>query len=203
MRLAVNADSLAIWVLPALAEVGGLLYDLTIDDQDHSADWLKRGAVSGAITASPGPIPGCDSTAMGALPYATTCSPGFAARWFGEGVNAETLARAPCLTFDRKDRLQRTWADQAAGRRVALPTHFLPSTGDFVTAARLGLGWGLNPLALAQSALDSGDLVEPIPGHRLSTPLFWQVSRQAAPALRDLTRALMRHAARLLIPPGA
>ena len=38
MRLAVNVDSLAIWVLPALAEVGGLLYDLTIDDQDHSAE---------------------------------------------------------------------------------------------------------------------------------------------------------------------
>ena len=47
LRIAVNADSLATWVLPALAEVEGVRFDLVIDDQDHSAGLLRRGEVAG------------------------------------------------------------------------------------------------------------------------------------------------------------
>ncbi len=43
LRIAVNADSLATWVIPALAATEGLLFDLVIDDQDVSQDWLRRG----------------------------------------------------------------------------------------------------------------------------------------------------------------
>jgi len=39
--LAVNADSLATWFCAAMAPIEGLLFQLQIDDQDHSADWLK------------------------------------------------------------------------------------------------------------------------------------------------------------------
>ena len=42
-RIAVNADSLATWVIPALAATSGFLFDLVIDDQDVSQDWLRRG----------------------------------------------------------------------------------------------------------------------------------------------------------------
>ncbi|MBL9054474.1 MAG: LysR family transcriptional regulator, partial [Tabrizicola sp.] len=41
LRIAVNADSLATWVIPALAATKGLLFDLVIDDQDVSQDWLR------------------------------------------------------------------------------------------------------------------------------------------------------------------
>ena len=43
VRLAVNADSLATWFVTALANLPDLLVDLVIDDQDHSADWLRDG----------------------------------------------------------------------------------------------------------------------------------------------------------------
>lgn len=198
LRLAVNADSLATWILPALAETEGFLFELTVDDQDHSADWLKRGEVAAAITARAAPIPGCDCIALGALPYAATCAPAFAARWFPDGVTAEALSRAPCLTFNRKDRLQAQWAEAATGHRLALPTHFLPTPQGFITAAKLGIGWGMNPVALVKEDLAAGRLVELRPGQRLATPLYWQVSRQAAPALAPLTRALKRQAALFL-----
>ena len=55
LRLAVNADSLATWVIPALAATEGFLFDLVIDDQDVSQYWLKRGEVQAAITAHPAP----------------------------------------------------------------------------------------------------------------------------------------------------
>lgn len=200
LRIAVNADSLATWALPALAAAKGFLFDITVDDQDHSADLLRAGEVTGAITSHGRAIAGCDLHPLGALPYAVTCTPAFAARRFGQGITPATLARAPCLTFNRKDRLQRDWADGLAGVRLSVPTHYLPTTQGITEAIRLGLGWGANPVALFQPLLTTGELVELIPGRRFSTPLYWQVSHQAAPALRDLTRALKHQAASLLIP---
>src|ERR1700761_1659985 len=41
IRIAVNADSLATWFIEAMAATEGVLYDLVLDDQDHSADWLR------------------------------------------------------------------------------------------------------------------------------------------------------------------
>ena len=40
-RIAVHADSLATWVIPALAETSDMLFHLDIDDQDCSQDWLN------------------------------------------------------------------------------------------------------------------------------------------------------------------
>ncbi len=202
LRLAINADSLATWVLPALAEVEGFRYDITVDDQDHSADWLRRGEVSAAITAHGAPIPGCDATPLGALGYAATCAPGFAARWFAQGVTPEALNHAPCLAFDRKDRLQHAWVASALGLRVALPLHYLPTAQGFVEAAMMGLGWGMNPVAIAAPLLADGRLVELIPDHRISTLLYWQVSRQTAAALDPLTKGLRRAARKILEEPG-
>ena len=106
MRIAVNADSLATWVLPALAEVEGVLFNLVIDDQEVSQDWLKRGEVLGAITSHPGPLQGCDTMPLGALRYRATASPAYVARHMPQGATAEALAAAPALRFNEKDHLQ-------------------------------------------------------------------------------------------------
>ena len=203
VRIAVNADSLATWILPALAAVPGFLYDLVIDDQDHSADWLRRGEVQAAVTAHDSTVAGCDLHPLGRLRYIATASPGFVARWFATGVTAETLARAPALTFDRKDRLQRDWARRIAGRPVALPTHLLASSHAFVEAARLGLGWGMNPEKLIGDDLAAGRLAALVPDAPLDTPLVWQVGRLTGAALAPLTKAIRRAAETALLPPAS
>lgn len=203
LRIAVNADSLATWFVPALARTEGLLFDLVIDDQDHAADWLKRGAVSAALCAGARAVPGCDLHPLGALRYLATASPDFIARWFPDGVNPAALARAPCLTFNEKDALQRQWITQATGARIAPPTHFLPSTHGFVDAARAGLGWGMNPEALVRGPIRNGRLRPLRPDLPLDVELGWQVARVMAPALADLTRAVRAAARKALIPPPA
>ena len=95
LRIAVNADSLATWVIPALAAVDGFLFDLVIDDQDTSQDWLKRGEVVAAITSHPGPLQGCDTIALGALRYRATASPDYMALWMPKGATTEALTAAP------------------------------------------------------------------------------------------------------------
>ncbi|MFD3190594.1 LysR family transcriptional regulator ArgP [Sedimentitalea sp. HM32M-2] len=195
LRIAVNADSLATWFVAAMAAVPDLLFDLVIDDQDHSADWLRRGEVSAAVTAQRQPVTGCDAVPLGALSYVATASPGFMRRWFPHGPDAATLARAPCLTFNAKDQLQRRWISDNVGQRLSPPAHYLPSTQAFVDAARAGLGWGMNPEPLVRAALKQGDLVPLRPESALDVPLTWQISRIMAPALAPMTRAV-RAAAR-------
>ncbi|MBF9058538.1 ArgP/LysG family DNA-binding transcriptional regulator [Rhodobacterales bacterium HKCCSP123] len=194
LRIAVTADSLATWVIAALAEVEGVLFDLVIDDQDHSADLLRGGEVAGAITASDRPVPGCDALPLGCLSYIAFAAPGFVRRHFPDGVTAGALARAPALTFNRKDRLQRAWARAATGTQPVLPTHYIGSTHAITEAGLAGLGWGVNPDAMIAPLVAEGRLVDLDPAIRVDTPLYWQVPRRMAPALAGVTRALRRAA---------
>ena len=198
VRIAVNADSLATWFAGALADAGDLLFDLVIDDQDHSADWLRRGEVAAAVTSLAKPVAGCDAIPLGALRYLATASPGFVAHWFPRGTTPGALSRAPCLIFNAKDMLQRDWIERAAGRRLAPPAHYLPSSHAFIDAACAGLGWGMNPEVLVRPLLDEGRLLALPPAEPLDVPLVWQVSRIMAPALRPLTQSIRRAAARML-----
>jgi LysR family transcriptional regulator, chromosome initiation inhibitor len=197
LRIAVNADSLATWVIPALAQTTDLLFDLVIDDQDVSQDWLRRGEVVAAITAHPGPLQGCDTIPLGALRYRATASPAYLERWFPNGVTAEAMAGAPTLTFSDKDQLQLRWAaTQVSGlKRPLLPTHRMASSQAFVDACLAGLGWGMNPEPLVASHLGAGALVEVIPETPLDVALHWQFARLAAPTLAAVTQAI-RHAAK-------
>ena len=204
LRIAVNADSLATWVIPALAAVDGFLFDLVIDDQDTSQDWLKRGEVVAAITAHPGPLQGCDTIALGALRYRATASPAYLARWMAEGATSHALATAPALEFSDKDKLQDQWVKShisSITRRSALPSHRLASSTGFVDACLAGLGWGMNPEPLVAHHLTAGHLVELLPNAPLDTPLHWQFSRLTAPAIAPLTRAIRAAAAKVLISP--
>ena len=199
VRIAVNADSLATWVIPALAEVTGLLFDIVIDDQDVSQDWLRRGEVAGAITSHPGPLQGCDTLPLGCLRYLATASPGYIAKWLPEGANRAALCQAPALTYSDKDRLQPDWLRAQFGPGLAFPTHRLASSQGFVDAALAGMGWGMNPLPLIRDHLAAGRLIEVVPDTALDVPLHWQFARRTAPALAPLTRALRQAARQVLL----
>lgn len=201
VRIAVTADSLATWFVPAMAMVPDRLFDLVLDDQDHSAEWLRRGEVCAAVSAVCPPIQGCRSRALGAIRYVATCSPGFVARWFAQGVTTVALQSAPTLTFNAKDRLQNRWIEAVVGQNVSAPTHWLPSSQAFIDAAVAGLGWGMNPYLLAAPLLQSGRLVELIPDRPLDVPLFWRWSRAVEPVLADVTAAVIATAQRVLCQP--
>ncbi len=193
VRIAIPADALATWVIPALAACPNRLFDVVLDDQDHSAEWLSRGDVAAAITARRKPLPGCDAVPLGPLDYCAVASPAFVARWFADAPARplqDCFAAAPCLTFNQKDRLQARWLHQIGIGGIAPPTHWLPSSHAFVDAALAGLGWGMVPLALARDHLTAGRLVPVPPGARLQVPQVWQIARSIAPALADVTAAI-------------
>ncbi|MEY5028984.1 MAG: hypothetical protein RLZ63_1299 [Pseudomonadota bacterium] len=197
LPLAVNADSLATWLAPALADYAAqapVLLDVAVDDQAHTAQWLRSGAVLAAVTATAQPASGCNSLPLGAMSYIAAASPAFMKRYFAHGVNTENLAQAPSLQFNAKDDLQAQWVHRLCGHAVELPRHTLPSAQAFVTAARAGMGWGLHPAALITDELARGELVELVPDSLLQVPLHWQQARVASRLLEGLTQAVLRAA---------
>jgi LysR family transcriptional regulator (chromosome initiation inhibitor) len=203
LPIAVNADSLATWFAPALAAYAAdapVLVDLAVDDQDHTGEWLRSGAVLAAVTGTARPAAGCNSQALGAMRYVAAASPAFVARHFACGVGAGSLALAPSLVFNAKDDLQARWVRRLCHRHVDLPRHTLPSPQAFVTAALAGMGWGLQPQALIAGHLRDGSLVELVPDSALDVPLYWQHARAATQWLDGLTGQVMAAASRELLP---
>ncbi|MFI5502366.1 ArgP/LysG family DNA-binding transcriptional regulator [Nocardia asteroides] len=105
--IAVNADSLETWVLPALARVSGsICFELHREDEEHTTRLLRDGTVMAAITATATPVQGCKVEPLGAMRYQPLARPDFAEHWFPDGARPGSYARVPMIQFDRKDDLQ-------------------------------------------------------------------------------------------------
>jgi LysR family transcriptional regulator (chromosome initiation inhibitor) len=204
LPIAVNADSLATWFAPAIAAFAAdapVLVELAVDDQDHTTEWLRSGAVLAAVTGTSRPAAGCNSRPLGAMRYLAAASPAFVERHFAGGVGAGSLARAPSLVFNTKDDLQTRWVRRQCHRDVELPRHTVPSAHAFVTAAAAGMGWGLQPRALIAPHLHDGSLVELVPDTPLDVSLYWQHARAASTLIDGLSRKVLAAAAGALLPP--
>ena len=121
LPIAVNADSLATWLAPAIttfAAAHPVLMEVAVDDQDHTSEWLRSGAVLAAVTATARPATGCNSRPLGSMRYLAAASPAFVRQHFADGVGAGELAKAPCLVFNTKDALQATWARRLCHRHI-------------------------------------------------------------------------------------
>ena len=204
LPVAVNADSLATWFAPAVAAFAAaapVLMEVAVDDEDHTTEWLRSGAVLAAVTATARPATGCNSRPLGAMRYLAAASPAFVARHFVDGVGAGSLAHVPSLLFNTKDELQARWARRLCHRHVELPRHMLPSPEAFVTATVAGMGWGLLPETLIAAHLEDGSLVELVPDAPLDVPLHWQQARAASALLDGLTRQVLAAARSALRQP--
>ncbi|GMA36279.1 ArgP/LysG family DNA-binding transcriptional regulator [Demequina litorisediminis] len=199
VALAVNADSLATWILPALATVAtrhGVLLDLHREDEGHTTALLADGTVTAAVTTVAAPVPGCTVTALGRLRYRAVAAPEFAARWFPDGATAEALRAAPVLDFDRRDTLQSRYLDGRGIEPSAPPRHYVPSSTEFARAIALGLGWAMLPDAQRQGL----DLVD-LGGEPVAVTLYWQQWRTHSATLADIA-AEVAAAARTALEPA-
>jgi LysR family transcriptional regulator (chromosome initiation inhibitor) len=203
--VAVNHDSLEtrfVAAAEAFSQGGPTTLELLSDDQDHTADLLRSGAVLGAVTTSAEPVQGCRSYSLGYMRYAATCSPDFYDRHFSRGITAQSLDRAPVLVFNHKDQLQARFAARVIGNLAwRPPMWWLPSARAFVEATVRGLGWTMNPLLMVQGHLDAGQLVMIKPRAFEKVPLYWQHRRMDAAVMTRLTQAILAHASQSLIKP--
>jgi LysR family transcriptional regulator, chromosome initiation inhibitor len=181
VSIVVNADSLYLWFLPALAAVPGPMYELHTDDQDYTADLLRSGTAMAAVTAEHVPVQGCRIEALGSMRYLAV----------GPSTDLSSMAM---IVYNRKDRLQHRFL-ASIRRRIDPPIHYVPAAAAFVDAIRFGLGWGMVPEPIARKDIALGHYVEIIPGKHLDVPLYWQYWKIDSSVLKDLTAAVRAAAA--------
>ena len=189
VAIAVNADSMSTWFTTVLDGLPEVLFDLRIEDQDHSARLLREGAVMGAVTTERAPVPGCRVMPLGVMRYVPVANAVFRERYLGEGFTADAVACAPSLAWNRDDALQDMLISKAFHRGVTRPVHYVPTAEGFASAVRAGLGWGMFPTGSAAPHLADGSFVRIADVH-LDVPLFWQCWKLDSPLIDTVTGAV-------------
>uniref|UniRef100_A0A5Q5CAI9 HTH-type transcriptional regulator LysG n=1 Tax=Mycobacterium sp. (strain JLS) TaxID=164757 RepID=A0A5Q5CAI9_MYCSJ len=196
VAVAVNADSMATWFTAVLGDVSEVLFDIRIEDQDHSARLLREGVVMGAVTTERSPVPGCRVQSLGVMRYLSVASAGYVERYLPDGFTAVAAAHAPSLAWNRDDALQDMLIRRAFRRAITRPVHYVPTAEGFGAAVRAGLGWGMYPEQLAVPELVGGSFVRVADVH-LDVPLYWQCWKLDSPLVARLTGAVRSAAAGL------
>ena len=202
VAIAVNADTLASWFLPALAGFlvrEQVLIDLTVDDQDHTYGLLESGLALGCISTEPQPMRGCTAEALGVMRYRCMASPAFKERWFPKGMTRAALREAPVVVFNRKDRLQADFLLKHYGLPDnAWPCHTVPASDPYMQAIALGLGWGMLPELQMRELRKRGGLVDIAPGKPTDVALYWHAWKVQSPRMERLSATLISAARKLL-----
>lgn len=209
ISIAINADSIATWALPALTELArqGLSMEIIADDQDFTHEWLREGQVLGCVTTLKQALRGCKVVALGAMEYVAVAAPAFAQGRLGAGASAaaalltaHNFREVPFVAFNRKDDMQSEFVAKAFGlRQVTLKQLFVPSSEGQVRAVLAGWGVSVVPRLLTQGLLDQGLLVNITPAFTLPIQLYWHCWNLQSEVLDALTAALKRVAAASLV----
>ena len=218
ISIAINADSIATWALPALTGLArqGLPMEIITDDQDFTHEWLREGHVLGCVTTLKQALRGCKVVALGAMEYIAIAAPGFATEKLGPAAVAGNAGKAgdvsgalsahnfrdiSFVAFNRKDDMQSEFVSKAFGlRQVRLNQLFVPSSEGQLRAVLAGWGVSVVPRLIAQGLIDQGQLVNLVPGFALPIQLYWHCWNLESEVLDALTLALRQSAAQALLP---
>jgi LysR family transcriptional regulator (chromosome initiation inhibitor) len=201
ISIAINADSIATWALPALGEMvsGGLPLEIITDDQDFTHEWLREGQVLGCVTTLKQALRGCKVMPLGVMHYVAVASPAYASVHCPQGLTPHNFRSIPFVAFNRKDDLQTEFVSRACGlRRVSLSQRFVPSSEGQVRAVLAGWGASVVPELQVRSLLASGDLVNLAPQVTLPVNLYWHCWNLDSVVIDRLTAALSSAAATAL-----
>lgn len=191
VALAVNADSMATWFTGVFAALPDVLFDIRIEDQDHSARLLREGVVMGAVTTERVAVSGCRVQPLGVMRYLPVATAQYVQRHLPGGLTADAAAAAPSLAWNHADALQDQLLRKVFRRTIRRPVHYIPTAEGFGAAVRAGLGWGMYPEQLIDTAF------VPLWDAHLDVPLYWQSWKLDSATVARATEAVTAAAAGL------
>jgi LysR family transcriptional regulator, chromosome initiation inhibitor len=204
LSIAVNADSLATWLLPALKPIldkNTLRFEIVVKDEERTLDMLRLGTVVGAISIQSQPLPGCLSSQLGALDYIFVASPEFAEKYFPNGVTRSSLLRAPAVAFDHLDDMHQAFLQENFNLAPGSVTcHIINSSEAFVGLAKQGSACCMIPRLQVEKELETGQLIDLTAGLYQRRMLYWHrfgpestMMISISNALTDYTRHVLSH----------
>ena len=203
ISIAINADSIATWVLPALSPLAhqGLGLEIITDDQDFTFEWLREGRVLGCVTTLRAALRSCKVESLGSMRYVAVAEPDYAARYCPEGLSPHNFNTLPFIAFNRKDDLQGEFVASVCGlKHVSLSQLYVPSSEGQVRAVLAGWGVSVLPELKVRQHLREGTLVDIMPGRSLPVALYWHCWNLDSAVLDALTHAL-KSAANVVLSP--
>jgi LysR family transcriptional regulator (chromosome initiation inhibitor) len=198
ISIAINADSISTWALPALGPLvsEGLPLEIIADDQDFTHEWLREGLVMGCVTTLKQALRGCKVVPLGAMHYVAVAAPAYTQAHCPQGLTAHNFRQIPFVAFNRKDDVPTEFVARALKlRRVTLNQRFVPSSEGQVRAALAGWGATVVPELQVRPLLASGALVNLAPQHALPVNLYWHCWNLDSVVIDQLTAALTQAAA--------
>ena len=197
ISIAINADSIATWALPALTELArqGLPMEIITDDQDFTHEWLREGQVLGCVTTLKQALRGCRVVPLGAMDYIAVVQTDYAQTHLPNGLTPHNFREVPFIAFNRKDDGQSEFVSKAFGlKRVTLNQLFVPSSEGQVRALLAGWGISILPELLVRSQIAQGHIVNVAPAYALPIQLYWHCWNLESDVLDALSTALMQSA---------
>jgi LysR family transcriptional regulator (chromosome initiation inhibitor) len=197
ISIAVNADSIASWALPAFDAIvqQGLPLEIITDDQDFTQEWLREGQVLGCVTTLSKALRGCKVIPLGAMAYVAVARQSTLDRFCPGGFSRHNFRNLPFVAFNRKDDLQAEFISRLFRlKQVNLNQSFVPSSEGQVRAALAGWGASVVPELLVRPLLDTGELINLSPATELPVSLYWHCWNLDSPLLHALTAAVTQAA---------
>ena len=202
MTLAINADSLATWLINALSPILStqlIELDLLIEHEERTLEKLKSGEAIAAVSTEAKPLSGYHAIKLGEINYLLVASKSFKARYFAQGVNAKSLKMAPAVSFDHKDDMHvRFIAQHFKLNADQYYCHSVRSSEAFVAMAKQGLAYCLLPELQIKNLLAKGELVNLCEDKQLVETLYWHYWILAKGVYRNLSLQVIKQAQRIL-----
>ena len=202
ISIAVNADTLASWFIPAITPLlkqDAIVLDLHVANEADTQSLLAKGKVFAAISNQQKSVAGCKVQHLGQLNYLLCASPEFTKRYFKDGLTTNSLAKAPAVTFDASDNMHHQYLNDHFGMsKGQYPCHRVGSSEAFVHFTLAGLAYSLLPMTQASDYLASGELISLAPQHQLIQQLYWHSWVLERGSYKKITEHVVDYATKLL-----
>jgi len=198
VSIAINADSIATWALPALGRLArqGLGLEIITDDQDFTIEWLREGQVLGCVTTVKQALRSCRLVPLGAMSYVAVAQAAYVEEHCPDGLSPHNFRNLPFVAFNRKDDLQSEFVGRALNlKQPVLNQLYVPSSEGQVRAVLDGWGVSVVPELQVREHLKAGNLVDIAAGCALPVELYWHCWNLDSVVLDALTGALTGAAA--------
>lgn len=202
LAIGTNRDCLSTWLMDAVQPFlikKRVVLEFRAADQEQTHKLMKDGEVIGCISVKDQPMQGCKTEYIGDMDYWMVAANDFINRWLPNGINSESIKKAPLILFDRKDEMHMQFFRQVM-RTVPpqIPIHYVPSTKAYTDFIVNGLAYGLLPDKECRPLFDSGHLAHIAPDTPISVKLYWHCWNLRSQLLEEFSKEIAFRARELL-----
>ena len=197
LPIACNTETFELWFNRCIVDFSkehGVLFDITVDDQDQTLNLLRDASVLACVSSEKGPVQGCISHPLKEISYACVASKEFVQRHDLRKDRRLKILKVPTVIFGPMDRIHDRYLSELFGTKKVpqYTSHTIPSIPAILEQVELSGAYAVLPENMIHSSLRDGKLVDLFPKSRLKMPLFWHSVQTEIPILGKLTSEVLR-----------